>query len=66
MKKVSSKKLSLGEIKKIVKEEFEDIKDVEEVEAEELENGWGDAELENEIEWMKTLSIKEFYKKDKK
>jgi hypothetical protein len=59
------KKLSLKEIKNIVKEEFDDVKDIEDVKAKEVDD-WSDAEVENLINWVKSLSIKEFFNRAKK
>jgi len=62
--RVEHRRISVDEIKNIVKEEFEDAKKVEDVEAQ--EGGFEDAELEKEIEWMKAMNIKEFFIKSKK
>lgn len=63
-KRSSSRRLSLEEIKKIVKEEFEDVKDVADVKA--VEDNWSDAELEKEVNWSKELDLKEFFVVNKK
>lgn len=63
---LKSRKLSIDEIKDLIKEAFEDAKDVSNVKAKELEKGWGDTAIENEIDWMKKLGIKEFFVKKNK
>jgi len=55
---VDFRRLTVSEIKRIIKEEFEDVKKVEDVEAQEVP--FGDVELEHEIEWLKSLKIDEF------
>jgi hypothetical protein len=61
---LDSRRLSLDEVKSIVKEEFGKAKDAADVKAKEAEKGWGDVELEKEVNWMKALQIKEFFDKD--
>lgn len=56
---LSSRKMSIDEIKKIVLEEFGKVKDVEDEKVK--EGDWSDAEVENEVDWMKKLGIKEFF-----
>jgi hypothetical protein len=58
------RKLTVDEIKEYIKEEFGKAKKAADVKAKELDRGWGDAELENEIEWAKKLKLKEFVDND--
>lgn len=61
--RVDHRRLSVDEIKAIVKEEFGKAKEASDVKAKEVEGGWGDAEIENEIDWVKKLKLKEFFNK---
>ena len=61
--KADGRKMTVDEIKQCIKEEFEAAKDASKTKLQEPPGGWGDAELENEIEWVKALDIKEFFKK---
>lgn len=63
--RIDSRKLSIDEIKQFISEEFKDAKKVSDIEVEEKPGGWGDDALENEIEWVKKLDIKEFFQKKK-
>jgi uncharacterized protein YdaT len=58
--RVDYRSLSKDELKAFMKEEFEKAKDASDTEAEEMP--WGDAEVENEIKWVKTLKLKEYFK----
>lgn len=58
---LDTRKLSVNEIKQCINEAFKDAKDAAEVDAQELVKGWGDSEIENEIEWAKALKLKEFF-----
>lgn len=60
------KGLIFKKIKKIIAEEFGKIKDPEKVEPDEPEGGWGDTDLEHEIDWMKSLKISEVFFPNKK
>jgi len=57
------RKLTVDEIKSYIKEEFEKAKETSDVEVQDPELGWQDAEIENEIEWIKKLNIKEYFDK---
>jgi hypothetical protein len=58
---LNARKLSIDEIKKLIREEFEDAKEVCDVKAKEVP-GWHDAELEKEMNWVKTLKLSECFK----
>lgn len=58
---LDKRKMSISEMKQHIREAFKDAKAAAEVEATEVARGWGDAELENEINWVKTLNLKEFF-----
>lgn len=58
---LDKRKLSISEMKQCIREAFKDAKAAAEVEAQELAHGWGDAEIENEINWAKQLRLKEFF-----
>ncbi len=60
-KSVDHRPLTEHEIKDIIREEFGKAKEAAKEKVQEPEGGWGDAELEKEIEWMKDLGIKEFF-----
>ena len=62
-KRVDNRRLTVDEIKEHIQEEFGKIKDVKKVKAKELPKGWGDAELSKEIDWIKTLDLKEYFDK---
>lgn len=55
-----TRKLTVSELKDIVKEEFKAAKETANVKAKDLDS-WGDAEIENQVDWMKALDIKEFF-----
>jgi len=61
MKHLDKRKLSIDEIKGLIREAFKDAKDTASVEAQELAHGWGDADIENEINWVDSLNLKEFF-----
>ena len=61
---LDKRKLSVDELKVVIREAFKDAKDVASVDAQELAHGWGDAEIENEIICVKSLNLKEFFKHD--
>ncbi len=61
LKHLDKRKLSIDEIKVVIREAFKDAKDTASVEAQELANGWGDAEIENEINWVNSLNLEEFF-----
>ena len=61
--RVNLRRLTVDEIKSHIKEEFEKAKDLSKVKAKELPKGWGDSDLENEIDFIKALNIKEYFKK---
>jgi hypothetical protein len=52
--------INLRELKKIVREEFEKAKSVEDLKVKEVQ--FSDAELEKEIDWVKTLKLENFLK----
>jgi hypothetical protein len=58
---LDKRKLSIDEIKSVIREAFKDAKDTASVEAQELAHGWGDADIENEVNWAEKLNIKEFF-----
>ena len=62
-KRIDSRRLTIDEIKSFIKEEFGKAKKAAEVEADEEARGWGDAEIENNIDWVKKLNLKEFFAK---
>lgn len=62
---IDRRRLTVDEIKTLVHEEFGKAKDVCDVKAKELEKGWGDAEIAKEIEWVKTLDLKEYFDKER-
>ena len=57
--RVNHRRLSVDEIKEHIMEEFEAAKKSSDVSTQEFPGGWGDAELEHEIDWMKSLDLKE-------
>lgn len=59
--RVDKRKISIDEIKNIVLEEFGKAKDAKSVKVQDQPKGWGDAELEKEIDWVKKLDLKEFF-----
>ena len=61
LEELNSRRLTIDELKQYIKEEFGKVKDVEDVEAK--VKPWGDAEIENEIDWIKKLNLKEFLDK---
>jgi hypothetical protein len=61
--RVDTRRLSVDEIKNYITEEFEKAREVSDVETQDPELGWADAELAKEIEWIKTLDLKEFFDK---
>jgi hypothetical protein len=58
---LDKRRLTIDEIKDCIREAFKDAKKVSDVEAQTPTHGWGDAEIENEINWVKTLKLKEFF-----
>jgi hypothetical protein len=67
-RRVDNRRLTIDEIKKAMLEEFGKAKKASDEEVQEPEKGWGDAELANQIEWVKALDLKEVFdvkKKDK-
>jgi len=61
--RVSHRRLTVDEIKECILEEFGDAKDAADEEVLEPKKGWGDAEIAKEVDWIKKLDIKEFFKK---
>lgn len=57
----AKRNLSLAEIKKMVKEEFEEAKSVKDLKVKELP--FSDAELAKEVDWVKTLKLENFFSK---
>jgi hypothetical protein len=63
---VDHRKLSIDEIKVIVKEELgKAVAKASDVHPQEEPGGWGDAKLEKEIEWAKKLELENFIPKKK-
>ena len=62
--KVDHRRLTIDEIKEYITEEFGEAKKVSDVEAIEKPRGWTDDVLEKEIDWIKSLKIQEFFKKE--
>ena len=62
-KRVDSRKMTVDEIKKCILEEFGDAKDAKDEEVLEPKKGWGDTEILKNIDFIKALDIKEFFKK---
>lgn len=60
--RVNHRRLTVDEIKAHIKEEFGKAQDVAKVKADEVD-GWGDAEIAKEIEWVKALDLKEFFER---
>lgn len=60
--KIDYRRLTVNEIKEFMKEEFGDVKKFDMKDAKEEPKGWGDADLEKELDWVKTLDLKEFFK----
>ena len=58
--RVDYRRMSKDELKTYMTEAFKDAKSASDVEAE--EEFWGDAELENELNWVKALKLKEYFK----
>lgn len=58
---IDNRVLTVEEIKKIIREEFGKAKDVADTKPQDPDGGWQDAELENDIDFMKALNIKEFF-----
>jgi hypothetical protein len=54
------RRLTKNELMTIVKEEFDKAKEVEDVDVT-SDKDWSDAEIENYIEWIKKLNIKESF-----
>lgn len=59
--RVDRRRLTVDEIKNIVEQEFGKAKDANKVKAKDAPRGWGDAEIENEVNWIKALNLKEFF-----
>ena len=57
------RKLSVDEIKTMIREEFEKAKKSSDTKSKEIEHGWGAADVENQVKWSKVLKLKEFFKK---
>ncbi len=62
---LDKRKMSITEMKSIIREAFKDAKAAAEVDAQELAHSWGDAEIENEINWVKSLNLKEFFQPER-
>ncbi len=56
------RRITKEELVKIVKEEFAKAKEASEVTAKQVDS-WGDAEIENEVNWTSALKLKEFLEK---
>lgn len=55
--------ISVSELKKMVREEFEKAKSLEDLKVK--EGQFADAELEKEIDWVKTLKLESFFLKQR-
>ena len=64
--RVNHRRLTVDEIKEHLLEEFGKAKDAADEDVQEPEKGWGDAELVNNIEWVKALDLKEVFGTKKK
>jgi hypothetical protein len=62
MNATKHRRMTVDEIKEVLQEVFEEAQNVEEC-VPDKEEQWSDAEIENEINWVKALDIKEFFKK---
>ena len=58
---MNKRKLSIDEIKVLIREGFADAKKSADTKAKEAKEGWGNEEVENQIEWGKALKLKEFF-----
>jgi len=58
---VDHRRLTVDEIKQHIVEEFGKVQAADDADLQEPPGGWGDAEIENEIEWIKSLNIKEVF-----
>jgi Zn-dependent peptidase ImmA (M78 family) len=58
-RRVDNRRLTIDEIKEALLEEFGKAKKASDEDMQEPDKGWGDAELANEIEWVKALDLKE-------
>ena len=58
---LNKRKLTIDEIKDLIREGFKSAKDSKDVKAKELEGGWGDAESENQVNWASALKLKEYF-----
>lgn len=59
--RVDRRKLSIDEIKQFIVEEYKAAKEAVEKDKAEKNVHWGDAEIANQINWMKKLQIKEYF-----
>lgn len=59
--RVNHRRLTVDEIKDYLLEEFGKAKKASDEEVQEPEKGWGDAELANQIKWVKALDLKEVF-----
>lgn len=57
--RIDNRRLTVDEIKNALLEEFGKAKKASDEEVQEPDKGWGDAELANQIEWVKALDLKE-------
>ena len=64
--RIDHRRLSIDEIKQYIVEEFGAAKKASDEDIQEPDKGWSDAELANEIDWVKKLDLKEFFKKRNK
>lgn len=55
------RRMNIEELKDIIREAFGKAKKSADVEAQTPTHGWGDAEIENEINWVERLNLKEFF-----
>lgn len=60
---VDHRRLTVDEIKEHITEEFEKAKDVKDVAKKTKEMPWEDSEIENEVNWIKALNLKEYFNK---
>jgi len=60
-KEVNHRRLTVDEIKEHIVEEFGDVSSAADADLQEPPGGWSDAEIENEIEWVKALNLEEAF-----
>lgn len=58
---VDNRKLTVEEIKTMIKEELKDAQGKKVKQAKEVDKGWGAADVENQVKWTDALKLKEFF-----